>query len=214
MPRRAGKGVTLGEVKNRANTCAACHAPLGADERIAWTWARQRIHEACMPIWAFADRGRRALGEWIAEPVRLVLARHEGRLCSPCLALALSLSLEEARQVVAIVENVPGFRALPVTCETCGRSTMALCTVPMVTAATSDVALTRDKCTHCSRTLDDADPAVTVGDDRFHRACSQIIAARERIRSARALNRESRDQLERARATLASRPAPPQNRAS
>ena len=214
MPRRAGKGVTLGEVKNRANTCAACHAPLEADERIAWTWARQRIHEACMPIWAFADRGRRALGEWIAEPVRLVLARHQGRLCSTCLALALALSLEEARQVVAISENVPGFRVLPVTCETCGRSTMALCTVPIVPTMMPDVALTPPKCTHCSGLLDDGDAAVTIGDDRFHHACSQIITARERVRSGRALSRASRDKIDRARATLASRPARPQNRAS
>ena len=171
MPRRAGKGVTLGELKNRANGCAACHAPLGPDEPIAWTWARQRIHEACMPIWALADRGRRALGDWIAEPVGLLLARHQGRLCSTCLALALSLSLEEARQIVDIVANVPGFRLLPVTCETCGRSTMALCTVPNPAPA-SDVAVASAKCALCSRPLGDADDAVTIGHDRFHRACS------------------------------------------
>jgi hypothetical protein len=199
MPRRAGKGVTLGDVKNRTNICAACHAPLGPDEPIAWTWARQRIHEACMPIWAFADRGRRALGAWIAEPVGLLLARHQGRLCSACLALALSLSLEEARQVVDIVANVPGFRLLPVTCETCSRATMALCTVPDLRSSTSEAP---DKCTHCSRLLDGADDTVTIGQERFHRACSQIIIARDRLRRARALSRESREQLGRARAAL------------
>jgi len=104
-----------------------------------------------MPIWAFADRGRRALGAWIAEPVGLLLARHQGRLCSACLALALSLSLEEARQVVDIVANVPGFRLLPVTCETCSRATMALCTVPDLRSPTSEGP---EKCTHCSRLLD------------------------------------------------------------
>ena len=129
MPKRAGKGVTLGEVKPRANSCAACHAPLGPEEPIAWTWGRQRIHETCMPIWVFADRGRRALGDWIAEPVRLFLDRHQGRLCASCLALGLSLSLEEARQVVEITGRLPGFRMLPVMCETCARSTMSLCTV-------------------------------------------------------------------------------------
>jgi hypothetical protein len=141
MPRRAGKGVALGKVKTRTHSCAACHAPLGTDEPIAWTWARQRIHETCMPIWAFADRGRRALGEWIAEPVRLLLERHQGRLCSSCLALALSVSLEEARQVVTITASLPGFQVLPVTCETCGRATMALCTVPSAAPMTSEGAL-------------------------------------------------------------------------
>ena len=161
-----------------------------------------------MPIWAFADRGRRALGAWIAEPVGLLLARHQGRLCSACLALALSLSLEEARQVVDIVANVPGFRLLPVRCETCSRATMVLCTVPNLRSPTSDVELTPDKCTHCSRPLDEGDNPVTIGQERFHRTCSQIIAVRDRIRSTRTLSRESREQLERARAALGRRPGP------
>jgi hypothetical protein len=193
MPRRAGKGITLGEVKQRVNGCAACHAPLGADEPLAWTWSRQRIHEACMPIWAFANRGRRALGEWIAEPVRLLLDRYHGRLCSACLALALLLSLEEARKIVDITATLPGFRILPVTCETCGRSTMALCTVP----STSN-----GKCTHCSRSLDDRSPVVTIAGSHFHRACSDVLAAGDRIRASRATNRAARIQLDRARASL------------
>lgn len=171
MPRRAGKGVTLGQLKKRVDGCAACHAPLGADEPLAWTWSRQRIHEACMPVWAFANRGRRALGEWIAEPVRLLLDRHHGRLCSACLALALLLSLEEARKIVDLAATLPGFRMLPVTCETCGRSTMALCTVP----STSE-----GKCTHCSRSLDDDGPVVTIAGSRFHRACSEASLDRPR----------------------------------
>jgi hypothetical protein len=207
MPRRAGRGVTLGEVKKRANTCAACQAALGADERIVWTWARQRIHEACMPIWAFADRGRRALGDWIAEPVSLLLARHEGRLCSTCLALALSVSLTEARQIVDIVANLPGFRLLPVTCETCGRSTMTLCTVPNAPPTMFEVGVASGKCTHCSQPLGDGASVITIDNDRFHRACSQLLTARDRIRSGRALSRQSREQLERARATL-DRPQP------
>jgi len=202
MPRRAGKGVTLGEVKKRANACAACHAPLGADERIVWTWARQRIHEACMPIWAFADRGRRALGDWIAEPVGLLLARHQGRLCSACLALALSLSLTEARQIVDIVANLPGFRLLPVTCETCGRSTMTLCTVPTAPSAMADTGAPLGKCTHCSRPLEDATSVVITEDGAFHRVCSQVISTRDRIRNTRALTRQSREQLRRAHAML------------
>jgi hypothetical protein len=207
MPKRAGKGVTLGEVKTRANTCAACHAPLGTEEPIAWTWARQRIHEACMPIWAFADRGRRALGDWIAEPVGLLLERHQGRLCSSCLALALSLSLEEARQVVDITASLPGFRVLPVTCETCGRSTMALCTVPGAPTPTAEGGVALAKCTLCSQPLEDDGSSVMIGADRFHRPCSHVVLARDRIRTSRALSRQSCEQLGRARAKL-DRPAP------
>lgn len=200
MPKRAGKGVTLGEVKIRANSCAACQAPLGIDEPIAWTWARQRIHETCMPIWAFADRGRRALGDWIAEPVRLLLDRHQGRLCSSCLALALSLSLEEARQVVEITASLPGFRVLPVACETCGRSTMALCAVPSASTTTSEGGIAPGKCTLCSGTLKEDGSSVMIGGERFHRACSHLVLARERIRTSRSRRQQSHDQLERARA--------------
>lgn len=207
MPRRAGKGVTLGDVKPRANTCAACHAPLGTEEPIAWTWARQRIHEACMPIWAFADRGRRGLGDWIAEPVRLLLERHQGRLCSSCLALALSLSLEEARQIVEVTASLPGFRMLPVACETCGRSTMTLCIVPSAPTATSEGGVAPGKCALCSRTLEDDGSSLTIGGDRFHRACSHVVLARDRIRTSRSPSRQSRSHFERAWAKP-DRPAP------
>ena len=139
-----------------------------------------------MPIWAFAERGRRALGDWIAEPVGLLLARHQGRLCSTCLALALSVSLAEARQIVDIVANLPGFRLLPVTCETCGRSTMTLCTVPNAPPATSDSGVPSGKCAHCNLPLEDAASIVTTEHGRFHRACGQVVSVRDHIRNARA----------------------------
>lgn len=203
VPRRAGKAKALGDLKKRVDCCAACHAPLGTDEPLAWTWARQRIHEACMPIWAFANRGRRALGEWIAEPVRLLLARHQGRLCSGCLALALLLSLEEGRRIVEITSTLPGFRLLPVTCETCGRSTMALCTVP----TGSEASVVPGKCTHCSRPLESVERTVTLGGEPYHRACSHVIATRDRIRASRAASQQAHAQLERAREQL-DRPRP------
>jgi hypothetical protein len=184
-------------MKKRTDGCAACHAPLGTDEPLAWTWARQRIHEACMPIWAFSERGRRVLGDWIAEPVRLLLDRHGGQLCSSCLALALHLSLEEARSVVEITAALPGFRLLPVSCETCGRSTLSLCTVPVPDAA--------EKCAHCSRRLRDPAAAVIIDGEWFHRSCSQVVGARDRIRSSRATGRAAWAQLERAHARLTPR---------
>lgn len=155
-----------------------------------------------MPIWAFAERGRRALGDWIVEPVGLVLERHQGRLCSTCLALALSVSLTEARQIVDIVANLPGFRLLPVTCQTCGRSTMTLCAVPTSPPAISDVGIPSGKCTHCSQPIEDTSSVVRTEHGRFHRACSQIISARDRFRNGRAVARQSREKLERARAML------------
>ena len=155
-----------------------------------------------MPIWAFANRGRRSLGEWVAEPVRLLLARHQGRLCSGCLALALLLSLEEGRRVVEITATLPGFRLLPVTCATCTRSTMALCTVPSL-----DAGIVASKCTHCSRPLESAERTVTIAGEPYHRACSQVIGARDRIRASRVARQQSMAQLERAREQL-DRPRP------
>ena len=151
-----------------------------------------------MPIWAFANRGRRALGEWIAEPMRLLLARHQGRLCSGCLALALLLSLEEARRVVEITSTLPGFRLLPVTCETCGRSTMALCTVP----SGAEGRITPGKCTHCSRPLESAERTVTIAGEPYHRGCSQVVGARDRLRASRATGQQALAQLARAREHL------------
>lgn len=127
MTRRAGIGVLLGEVKTRSGVCVACGVRLRREDRIAWTWARQRIHEACMALYALADRGRRSLGAWVAEPVRSVLERYHGRMCDACLALALSTSLEEAREIIRISSRLPGFQVLPVTCDKCQRSVMALC---------------------------------------------------------------------------------------
>jgi hypothetical protein len=51
--------------------------------------------------------------------------------------MALSLSLDQARAVVHVVDGRVGLRVLPVTCASCGRSTDALCVVP---ASPSDFA--------------------------------------------------------------------------
>jgi hypothetical protein len=104
--------------------------------------------------------------------------------------------------VVEITANVPGFRMLPVTCETCGRATMALCTVPDASSMMSEVGLASGKCTHCSRPLDEGGAIVSLGPDFFHRACAHVVTARDRVRTGRALSRQSRERLERARAQL------------
>ena len=59
-----------------------------------------------------------------------VLARHEGRLCTACLAMEINVSLQQAREVVSRLTDGEGFAVLPVSCGRCGRQTEALCTVP------------------------------------------------------------------------------------
>jgi hypothetical protein len=154
---------------------------------VGWTWSRQRIHDACMPAWVLANRGRRPLGPWVAPVIGPLLQRHGGRLCDACLALALSVSLNEAKQVVAVTAPVPGFRILPVQCHSCGRPSEALC----VMSSASGGEVLEPKCARCSRRLSGPD-IVAEGDNQFHRACWQIISADERIRASRARTRTSR----------------------
>jgi hypothetical protein len=44
--------------------------------------------------------------------------------------MALGVSLDQARQVMHIVDGVDDLRVLPVACASCGRVTEALCAVP------------------------------------------------------------------------------------
>jgi hypothetical protein len=45
--------------------------------------------------------------------------------------MALSTSLDHAREVMKVVDGVDGLRVLPVTCASCGRATDSLCVVPV-----------------------------------------------------------------------------------
>jgi hypothetical protein len=204
MPKRRGPATTLAASVNAQATCQVCHRALD-DEPIAWTWSRQRIHEQCVAIWTLASRGRRPLGPWVADTVRSVLERNDGRLCTACLAMALSLSLTEAAQIVTIVAAVRGFMVLPVTCYGCTRSIDALCIVPPASA--DDVDAGR-KCARCSTVLSSTDETVTVGGDALHRGCWRVQSSGERMRVSRTLTRRSRAMIARSRTMLDGAPSP------
>ena len=132
MARRArGPITTLGEMRRKRPTCATCGLGFTSGEPVAWTVGRDRIHEACIDLARVAARGRAKFGPWKAPAVRMVLQRLGGRLCASCLAMALGLSLDQARDVIRIVDGVAGLGLLPVACASCGRSTTALCVVPL-----------------------------------------------------------------------------------
>jgi hypothetical protein len=189
-------------------TCKACRHPINPGEPVAWTWARQQIHEACMPIAALADRGARKVGAWAVAAVGAFLGRHDGRVCAGCLALGLSLTLAEARTLVGISAAVPAFAVLPAACAICSRDKDVLCAIPvdtrldtgMVPPATD--ARGRPKCSRCSRIITDYAKQVISGSDRFHQSCWDVLLSGELVRTSRALCRESRELIERSRRVL------------
>jgi hypothetical protein len=122
---------TLGEMRRKEPTCTVCGLGFAIGEPVAWTVGRDRIHESCIDLARVAAPGRAKFGPWKAPAVRVFLQRTGGRLCASCLAMALSLSLDQARAVVRVVDGVAGLRVLPVTCASCGRAADALCVVPV-----------------------------------------------------------------------------------
>jgi hypothetical protein len=202
-PRR-GPLTTIAALKSQSGICVACRERITPRDRVAWTVGRQRVHESCMPIWALVDRGRRPLGPWAAPSVRAFLERHQGRLCPACLALGVSLSLEEARAVVASTSTMPGFQILPATCSRCERETDVLCLVPSRPSPDSG---RRAKCARCSALIEDNATGITVATDQFHASCWALLCSDDRIRMSRSLSRQSRQLIERSRAAL-DRPRP------
>ena len=138
MARRPrGPMTTLGEMRPGEPRCAVCGLGFARGARVAWTVGRDRLHESCIDVARVAAPGRAKFGPWKAPAVRVFLQRVGGRLCAACLALALGLSLDQARAVIHVVDGREGLRLLPVGCGSCGRSTAALC---VVSASATDVA--------------------------------------------------------------------------
>ena len=121
---------TLGEMPRKDPTCSVCGVGFTSQEPIAWTVGRERIHESCIELARVAAPGAREVRSWKAPAVRSFLQRTGGCLCASCLAMALNLSLDQARDVIRVVDGVAGLRVLPVRCVSCGRASAALCVVP------------------------------------------------------------------------------------
>jgi hypothetical protein len=124
---------TLGEMRRKEPTCPVCGQGFPPGQPVAWTVGRDRIHESCIDRARVSAPGRAKFGPWKAPAVRSFLQRSGGRLCAACLAMALSVSLDQAREIMHIVRGVAGLRVLPVMCASCGRATDALCVVPGAT---------------------------------------------------------------------------------
>ena len=122
---------TLGEMQRKQPTCSVCSLGFGRGEPVAWTVGRDRIHESCIDLARVAAPGRAKFGPWKAPAVRLFLARIGGQLCAPCLAMALGLSLDQARDIIHVVDGVAGLRVLSDSCVSCGRPGAILCVVPL-----------------------------------------------------------------------------------
>jgi len=128
MARRPrGSLTTLGDMRRTQPPCGICGLPLTIGEPVAWTVGRDRIHESCIDLARLAVPGGAKFGPWRAPAVRMLLQRVGGQLCASCLAMALGLSLDEARDVIQVVDGVVGLQALPGACESCGRAGAALC---------------------------------------------------------------------------------------
>jgi hypothetical protein len=96
---------------------------------VAWGLANQRLHERCLEGLRASRLRPSDRPKSVAAGLRGVLARHEGRLCTGCLALEIGVSLEQAREVVRRLAPGEGIAVLPVACGVCGRETDVVCTI-------------------------------------------------------------------------------------
>jgi len=123
---------TLADVQSgtRTEACAVCRQELRAGEPLAWGLAHERLHERCLDGLRASRLRPKERPQRVAPAMRGVLAQHEGRLCTACLAMEMNVSLQQAREVVARIATSEGFAVLPVSCGRCGRQTDALCIAP------------------------------------------------------------------------------------
>ena len=120
---------TLADVQTGAETCGVCRQELRPGEPLAWGLAHERLHERCLDGLRASRLRPKERPQRVAPAMRSVLSRHDGRLCTACLAMEINVSLQQAREVVARIGTGEGFAVLPVSCGRCGRETDALCTI-------------------------------------------------------------------------------------
>ena len=106
-----------------------CRKELRSGEPVAWGLANQRLHERCLDGLRASRLRPTDRPQSVANGLRGVLSRHEGRLCAACLALEIGISLEQARDVLCRLSPGDGLVVLPVACGMCGRETDVVCTV-------------------------------------------------------------------------------------
>jgi hypothetical protein len=102
---------------------------LQAGEPVAWGLANQRLHERCLDGLRASRLRPTDRPHSVANGLRAVLSRHDGRLCAACLALEIGISLLQAREVFCRLSPNDGLAVLPVVCGMCGRQTDVACTV-------------------------------------------------------------------------------------
>jgi hypothetical protein len=115
---------TLAEVRTGRHACVVCRRPLAADAHVAWTVGRARLHEECLDearLIAAHERLRSA-------PVRVLpLLLERTRVCASCLALRLGLSLQDARDLMRLVDGADRLKVFQLPCASCGRDVDTLC---------------------------------------------------------------------------------------
>jgi hypothetical protein len=102
--------------------CAACRERLNPGEPVAWTIAKRRIHESCIGASLLVGSARKTLNS--RDAANMLAAQF---LCAACFALQDRISLSAARQLMVLALEVPGVRAFPVTCSSCGREANLVC---------------------------------------------------------------------------------------
>jgi hypothetical protein len=102
---------TIVEVRRDPQTCHVCEETLAVSAHVAWTVGRGRLHEECIAdarLIVAADRPSRRMA-----PVRIShLLLQRTRLCASCLAMALEVSLQVARELMQRVNGANGLKVV------------------------------------------------------------------------------------------------------
>ena len=124
-----------------------------------------------------------------ARTVRRLLSDSPGEaLCDACLAFACGTSLAEMREVTRALALEDAAIQRAATCASCRRTVAAILVAAQV-----------EKCSQCSRPLDEGEAGVAIEGDRFHDACLRRLMTDRTVRLSRALTQRSRELIEQSR---------------
>jgi hypothetical protein len=109
---------TIAEIRTSRHACVVCQRPLTAGAHVAWTVGRARLHEECLDD----ARLMAAQARLSSAPVRVLpLLLQRSYVCAGCLALRLGLSLQDARDLMHVVDGADRLKVLQSPCGSCGR---------------------------------------------------------------------------------------------